>query len=346
MRRSERAVERLLDELNGVRGLLIMIHDHPDPDALASGWVLRHLLRHKLGLRATLAYEGIVGRAENRAMVDHLRIPLVPFAEVDPYRYDAIALIDTQPATGNNSLPADLLPRVVVDHHPMRPATRPVPFCDVRPDYGATATIVTEYLQVSGLDLPPRYATALFYAIRSETQNLGRDSANPDTQAFLSLFPRVDNRVISRIEQAPLSRRYLGLLDGAFRATRLYGDLAITTLDRIPYPDVPAELADLLLRVDRVRWALAMGIFRGEIYLSMRTSRPRGNAARMMKRAVGEHGKAGGHGMMAGGKIIPRRAGLPASSLLRRVARRAREVLGVAELRGEALLRRRGCAPG
>jgi nanoRNase/pAp phosphatase (c-di-AMP/oligoRNAs hydrolase) len=221
MGRSRRRLQRLDDVLSDVSRLLILTHDNPDPDALAAGWVLRHIVRQRHGLPATLCYEGVVGRAENRAMVDLLRIPLVPLSPRVLERHDAIALIDTQPLTGNNSLPADRLPQLVFDHHPLRRATRDVPFADVRPDYGATATIMNEYLDASGLPILPRYATALFYAIRSETQNLGREASTPDQRAFLSLFPRTDNRLVSRIERAPLSRRYLALLDGAFRATRL-----------------------------------------------------------------------------------------------------------------------------
>jgi nanoRNase/pAp phosphatase (c-di-AMP/oligoRNAs hydrolase) len=219
-------------------------------------------------------------------------------------------------------LPGDLQPLVVFDHHPSRPSTRDIPFCDIRPDYGATATIMWEYLHAAGLPCRRRYATGLFYAIRSETQNLGREGGSADVRAYVSLFPHVDNRIISRIEQAPISRKYLALLNGAFHATRLYGDLSITPLDRMPYPDVPAELADLLLRVDQVTWALVMGIYRGDVYVS-----------------IEPEGRAGGHGSMAGGKVNLRTAHLSADKAMRLLSRRAREVHGVGGVRGKRLLR-------
>ena len=166
-----------------------------------------------------------------------------------------------------------------------------------------TATIIFEYLRQSGLPIAPRYATGLFYAIRSETQNLGRDSTGPDMRAFGDLFPHVDNRIISRIEHAPVPRSYLALLHGAFQATRLYGTLSITLLERMPYPDVPAELADLLLRVDEVAWALVAGNHGGQVYLSLRTSEPGANAGKLLSEIVRPYGRAGGHASMAGGKI-------------------------------------------
>ena len=341
MQPTRRRYRRLLNELADVRSLLILTHANPDPDSLASGWVLGHILRQTLGLRATLAYDGIIGRAENRAMTTLLRMPLRQVSAVAPERYDAIAIVDGQPQTGNIPLPGEIIPRVAIDHHPLRRASRTVPFHDIRPEYGATATIVTEYLEVSGLPMTRRHATGLFYAIRSETQNLGRGSASPDLRSFSALFPYVDNRIISKIEQAPISRHYLGLLDGAFTATRIYDHLAITTVREMPYPDVPAELADLILRVDQVRWALVIGRYQGDIYLSIRTQDPRADAGATLQRVVGDLGKAGGHGAMAGGKIKPQASKLTMTQIERRLAGRARELLGVTGVRGEPLLRRR-----
>lgn len=270
-------------------------------------------------------------------MVNLLRIPLVRLPELDPERFDAVALVDTQPGTGNNSLPRGVVPRVVFDHHGLRRATRHVPWVDVRTDYGATATILTEYLLASGLPLRRRHATGLFYAIRSETQNLGREGAGPDLSAFLTLFPRTDSRLIGRIEQAPISRSYLALLQGAFRATHLYGKLSVTRLGTLPYPDVVAELADLLLRIDEVHWAMAMGRYRGSIYVSLRTQVPRANAAREIRRLFGALGKAGGHGQMAGGRIDVRAERLDAEKIEREIVRRARTLLGKGA-RGRRLL--------
>lgn len=341
MQQTKRRYRHLLAELDGVRSLLILTHANPDPDSLASAWVLGHILRQALGLRVTLAYEGIIGRAENRAMVSLLRIPLRRMSAIAPGRYEAVALVDGQPYAGNIGLPDGLVPRVVIDHHPLRRTSRKIAYCDIRPDYGATATIMTEYLHVSGLPLSRRHATGLFYAIRSETQNLGRDSGSPDLRSFNALFHQVDNRMISKIEQAPISRQYLGLLNGAFQATRIYGHLAITTVREMPYPDVPAELADLILRVDQVRWALVIGRYEGEIYLSIRTQDPRGDAGRMLRRIVGDLGKAGGHGAMAGGKILPQATHLTMAQIERRLSKRARERIGVTGQRGEPLLRRR-----
>lgn len=342
MKRNERNLLRLMEQLQQARRLLILTHDNPDPDAIASGWALRSIAQRTLGLRADLAYGGIVGRAENRALVRLLKIPLQHFSQVRRRldRYDAVALVDTQPRAGNNSLPPGRSPDVVFDHHPLRRVTDAVPFHDVRPKYGAAATMLTEYLEAAHLEQDRRLCTALFYAIRSETQNLGREGTVADARAFVTLFPQVDNRIIARIEQAPYSREYLSLLNTAFRSTRIYGSLSITRLAEMPYPDVAAQLADLLLRVEEVRWALVVGVHGDRVYCSVRTEDRRANAGRMLRRVVASDGRAGGHGMMAGGRVDLRETGLSAAKVQYRLARRAREILGVQALRGEPLLGR------
>ena len=59
-----------------------------------------------------IALGGIIGRAENRAMVKYLNINLVPVQEIDFTPETQVALVDTQPGRSNNSLPADVQPPV------------------------------------------------------------------------------------------------------------------------------------------------------------------------------------------------------------------------------------------
>ena len=113
--------------------MLIYMHDNPDPDALAAAVGLKRLVEHEAGLQATLALGGIVGRAENRAMVDVLKIPLTPIEELSPPSFDVLAIVDSQPGTGNNSLPPDRPVDVVIDHHPLRAESSVAPWCDIRP---------------------------------------------------------------------------------------------------------------------------------------------------------------------------------------------------------------------
>jgi nanoRNase/pAp phosphatase (c-di-AMP/oligoRNAs hydrolase) len=313
-------LEQLGAVLAGKRRLLIVTHDNPDPDTIATGWALRELVRRRPGLRADLAYGGTIGRGENRALREVLGVPLKPLETIDLSSYSAVALVDCQPETGNNSLPPGLLPTIVIDHHPVRRRTREVPFYDVREDYGASATIVSEYLIASGIRVDRRLATAIFYAIKTETKNLGREASKADIRAFFHYFPLVDNHALSRIEHPPIPRSYFTMIDSAIDGTRLYGHAAVTALGEVSNPDIVAEFADLMVRLEGIRWSLALGRFGGDIFLSVRTNSERANAGRVTHRLVGSLGTSGGHGMMAGGKI-PEGAADPET------ARRLEEIL-------------------
>jgi len=346
LRRAQRRLARFQSALTGARRVLILTHNHPDPDSLAGSFLLQRLLQKRFGLTADIGYGGLIGRAENRAMVARLRIPVRRARELDFHRYGAIILVDTQPGTGNNALPPGRLPRAVFDHHPVQPLTRFVPFHDVRADHGAAVTLIAEYLHAAEIGLDSRLATAVFYAIRSETMNLRREATTADARLFTQIFPLVDNRKLADIERAPLTRTYLVILDKAFRATRVLGNTAITRLPKIPYPDAVAELADLILRVSGIHQAIVMGVYRGQLYFSLRTSDPRGNAGRVLQRIVGANGRAGGHETMAGGRIHPAELGRTPERMERWLVQRIRGVLGLTGVRATPLLRPRRKAEG
>lgn len=300
---AEKRLEQLAAVLHGTSRLLIVTHDNPDPDTIATGWVLQRLVRRLRPIRVDLAYGGIIGRGENRALREVLRVPLRPLDTVDPASYPAIALVDCQPNTGNNSLPPGIKPTIVIDHHPVRRQTREVPFYDVREEYGASVTIASEYLIASGARVDRRLATAIFYAIKTETKNLGREASRADVRVFLHFFPQVDNHALSLIEHPPIPRSYFSMMDQMIDGTRLFGPLSVTMLGEVSNPDIVAEFADLIVRLEGIRWSLAVGRFGDDLVLSIRTNYERANAGRVIRRIVGELGKAGGHGMMAGGKL-------------------------------------------
>jgi nanoRNase/pAp phosphatase (c-di-AMP/oligoRNAs hydrolase) len=311
---AEKRLEQLAQHLHGKRRLLIVTHDNPDPDTIATGWALLRLARRLRRMRVDLAYGGIIGRGENRALLEVLKVPLQRLEELDPVSYDAIALVDSQPGTGNNSLPPGTVPTIVIDHHPMRRGTRDVPFHDVREDYGASVTIASEYLFAAGMRIDRRLATAIFYAIKAETRNLGREASHADIKVFLELFPLVDNHALSQIEHPPIPRTYFSMIDQAIDGTRLHGCVAVTRSGELSSPDVVAEFADLMVRLEGIRWSFAVGRYGPDLWLSIRTNLERANAGRMVRRVVGNLGVAGGHGMMAGGKI-PDGAATPAKAM-------------------------------
>jgi nanoRNase/pAp phosphatase (c-di-AMP/oligoRNAs hydrolase) len=288
----------------GERGRwLVLTHDHPDPDALASAVAMTRLLRGAFGRRATAAYGGIIGRAENREMVRTLKLRLSHVRHLQLNRFQHFVLVDTQPHTGNNQLPPKVVPAIVLDHHPRRPATKGVPYPDIRPEYGATATLVAEYLLASGLRVTSHEATALVYAIRTETRDFGREASGPDKRVYDLLLPQVRKEDLARIQHPRLPLSYFALLHRALE--RLHGmeNLVISHLGPVPQPDIVPEIADLLLRLEGKAWALCTGRHGDRLYLSLRTTNGRADAGRLMRRLVGANGRGGGHGTMAGGWV-------------------------------------------
>lgn len=303
MQKEMRRLERLAAVLRSGKRIVILTHDNPDPDAIASAWILSRIARTLAGTRPTLAYGGIIGRHENRAMIEVLRIPLRPLGSIRLRATDTVALVDSQPRTGNTTYPGTQLPAIVFDHHPCRRLTKKVLFHDVRDAYGATTTILYEYLLAAGIEPDRRLATAVFHAIRSETQNLGREAGRPDAKVFLHSFPRIDNVALSRIEHAPLPRTYFAMMDRAIDGTRIYGEIAVTSLGAVQHPDMVAQFADLIIRLEGINWALCMGRYHDDVLLSLRTNHRNANAGRVIRALVEPQGTAGGHDMIAGGKV-------------------------------------------
>ena len=208
--------------MQGHVSMLIVMQDYPDPDAIASAAALRDLANAMAGVQCFVAQGGALGRAENRAMVKYLDLKLHDMTQVDTDRFDLVAMVDTQPGTGNNSLPEGIIPQIVIDHHPMRQATRSAAFTDVRSGYGSTATILHEYLVESGIEIDARVATALLYGIRSDTNDLGREATQEDINALVALYPIANKRALSRIETERVPRAYFQMLAEGLRNAQTF----------------------------------------------------------------------------------------------------------------------------
>ncbi len=296
-------LDALLEATSGAERILILTHNDPDPDAISSAVALRYLLVKRQNAQIKIAYRGIIGRAENKALVQYLDHPLQQFTRADLTPPVAVALVDTQPGAGNSPLrqPTDVT--VVIDHHFWHPDTAASRFADVRPDVGATSTILTEYIRSAGADLPVSIATALFYGIKTDTMGLGRSGAKADIEAYAFLVPRSDSRALFEIERAQVPADYFKSLVDTVQATRIYRDVLIAFVGRMKYPDLAAEIADWLLRMEGIQWVICFGAHKENLNIAIRTRNLRGGAVDLALAVVGNNGTAGGHGSMAGGQI-------------------------------------------
>jgi nanoRNase/pAp phosphatase (c-di-AMP/oligoRNAs hydrolase) len=288
--------------LKNCKRLLILPHNNPDPDAIASALALKYLVRERLGIRPKIALAGIIGRAENQTLVKELKIRLVPIEQINIKSYKHIALVDTQPGFGNNSFPSKATPTIVIDHHPLKRSTRGA-FVDVRPDYGASATILAEYLLSSGLKFTPRICTALSFGISSETEDLGREASPQDVKAYVQLFPKVALKTLSRIKNPTLSSDYYYNLDKALHNAFVYRHVIGSKLGWVNQPDVVSQIADMLLKRERSTWSICMARWQNRLIISIRTQNKRAKAGSLLRRIISGRGSAGGHDMIAGGQI-------------------------------------------
>jgi nanoRNase/pAp phosphatase (c-di-AMP/oligoRNAs hydrolase) len=272
---------------------------------MASGKALGELLRVAWDIPSRLVYSGLVERSENWAMLNRLTPEWERVESGLPLeQYPALALVDTQPGAGNNRLPPEILPQIVLDHHqPIREAVTAVDYADIRPDIGATVTLLYQYLDAAGVEPDPILATAMFYGLKTDTRGLSRGASITDEVAYIQLLSHIDRRELIRVEQAGLPQAYYRAFSKGLDAARLYGQAIVAHLGSMSRPDFGAEMADVLIRMEGMHAVLCTGEYEETLYLSVRTQAMDQDAGLLIQQLVVPPGKAGGHGTMAGGQV-------------------------------------------
>jgi len=279
-------------------------HVHPDPDGLGSMMGLAHLVETRLGKPTRLTRDGVISRAENRAMVELLDLELLPVEKLGwDCQGDAVVMVDSQPKTGRHNLSTCVPLYAVIDHHDTPGDVATVPFVDVRNVVGATCSLVTSYLIEQDVTLPARLATGLLYGIETELGGYPREASEMDDSALIYLYPLADKDLLARIRNAKLPQSYFGCLVQALQSSFIYDRLIISWINDLPQPELAAEVADYLMRFEEVDWALAAGVHDNKLILSMRSSAPNANAGDLLRKVVGTMGRAGGHDRRAGGTV-------------------------------------------
>ncbi len=330
-------IEKMIGQLRSCDRVWIATHDNPDPDGLASAFALRHLLRSgEIGeekVAVEISTSGIIGRAENRALFNYLNVRITPMDELQPVEGQAVVLVDTQPKRANNSVPDWVIPTAIIDHHQDWGTSKKVPFKDIRPNYGATSTILTEYLRATELPLDRKMATVLYYGIASETQELGHELTRADMRAHKYLYPLIDPTRLTRIERARVPRDYFRIFRLAIERGRIHGPLVISWLGPVEYPDMVAEVADFLMRLDEISHSICFGLYQKDFFCSWRTLEKGINVSALMQKALRGIGSGGGHEGMAGGKAAL--ADLPDGTVTEKAALLKDRFLEVLNLPGE-----------
>src|SRR5690606_7701968 len=274
--------------------VLILLHNEPDPDAMAAGLALRNVLRRTRQTAIIGAMEGVT-RPENVRMADLLDIQVETITPEELGAFDRIATVDVQPHYFGG-----LLPRVdlVIDHHPEQPGYTSV-FKDIRANYGSTCTILTEHLRAVDANISERTATAMLYAIKSDTLFFARQTNRVDLEAFSYLYPLADAAMIRKMEGAEITLERLEHVTRALAASRLRNRVFSAFIGETSREDLITYTADFLLQVEDVKWTLVSGIVNNQFILSVRNLGYTRNAGEFVKANFGDIGSAGGHRAMA-----------------------------------------------
>ena len=302
-----RRVAELRAFANGGRVLPILVQQDPDPDGMASALGLRLLL----GLPeedAPIVSLGEVTRAENQRMAELLQLRVTRVTESELAGFEQVVTVDTQPPPG-----LDRVRWAVIDHHPERGGYQ-AEYKDIRPRFGAAATMVTEYLRAAERPIPARLATALLYGIRTDTEVLRRGAGPADVVAYGFLQGRADQELLRRIGRPAFSEPGMRSVGRALAGLAREGDVAVAFVGRLDdrSAHVLPNLADFVLALEGVSWSAAAGLVGDELAINIRRVGAGPGAGDLALALAEEEGRGGGHRSMA--RVgIELREGLPYS---------------------------------
>src|SRR3954454_15679170 len=282
--------------------VLIMLHNDPDPDAMASGLALRNVLRRTRTTAIIGAMQGVT-RPENLRMLNLLDIHVDIMTPDTVKNFDRICMVDVQPHYFGG-----LIDRVdlVIDHHPEQTGYTAV-FKDVRADYGSTCTILTEHLRAVDVNISERTATAMLYAIKSDTLFFNRQTNRVDLEAFTFLYPLADAALIRKMEGAEITTERLEYVMKAHQGGILLDQVFCAFLGTMPREDFIPYVADFFLQLEDVKWTVIAGIVGDALVVSVRNLGYSKHAGEFARRFFSDIGSAGGHRAMAKA-VVPMRA--------------------------------------
>jgi nanoRNase/pAp phosphatase (c-di-AMP/oligoRNAs hydrolase) len=270
-----------------------------DPDAIASALALKRLFWRKVK-KVFIYHINVIKRADNLALIRLLKIELQSIRKLKTSEITKWAIVDSQPQ--HNEQFSRFQFDIIIDHHPLVAGTTGR-FVDVKEDYGANATILTEYLRAVKIRPSPRLATALFYGIKTDTDNFARPSSPSDINAFGYLYQFANTSIIKKIESSEMTRSTLRSFKTALENLTFMKDKALIHMGRVNDPDVLVMTADFFLKLVEASWCIVSGVYGQKLIVIFRNAGFRRDAGKTAQRMFGRWGSAGGHKSMARAEI-------------------------------------------
>lgn len=284
----------------------ILVHAEPDPDALSSALAVRMLVGATD--RMPILTSGGIHRPENRRMIERLSIDVERVEPSDVQRYDRMITVDTQP----RGLQRDGRPKLaVLDHHPPESGYEAT-FVDIRPECGATATMLTQYLRAVGGRMDATLATALLLGIKTDTDALTRATSAADIAAYGYLQERTDPLLLLRLERPSYAESTARTFGAALAQAVMEDGLCVAFVGELDAEQghATADLADLCRSIEGITWVAVAAVIGGRLSISLRYSGSgaTGDAGAVARRLAGAEGDGGGHATMARATLDAARA--------------------------------------
>ena len=290
-------LQKLLALFNAKDNVLVTID--ADPDSMASAVALKRILWRRVRT-VRIAHFNEIRRFDNITMTRLLKIPLEKLNQIASQNFSKIVLVDGQPYHHESFKKFKY--DAVIDHHPMAMPVK-APFVDIRPEYGATATIMTEYLRAAKIRPSKSLATALVYAIRADTRNFQASALDVDVNTFHFLFQYANMHLLSRIETAEMGLEELPYFQQALENRRIRKGKIFSYLGRVHSQDTLVLVAHFFMKCHEVTSAVVFGIHRKNLVVVIRNDGLRKNAGTLASKVFGHFGNAGGHRAMARAEI-------------------------------------------
>ena len=287
--------------LSEADSLLVVCHDHPDPDCLSSALAFSNI-GDEFDISTTeIGYGGGISHQQNRAMVNALDIDLAPIENCPLDEYGVVAFVDHGVSDRNDALPNGFTPDVVIDHHPSDEVD--AKYADVRTRVGSTATLLTRYTEVLDVEINERIATALLFGIHRETLNFMRGATTYEHAAACALRSTANKDLVNTLSNSMFTPETLDGIGNAILNREVRGSCLVSFIGQITERDVLPQAADYLLQLEGISTTAVYGIVGDRIHLSARTSNSRLHIGNLLDDAFGDIGSAGGHHDMAGGQL-------------------------------------------
>jgi nanoRNase/pAp phosphatase (c-di-AMP/oligoRNAs hydrolase) len=283
--------KRLIETVEQEDRLAILIE--ADPDAMASALALKRLFWRKL-TRASIYHINRIERADNLAMIKLLRIDQKHIRKLKRSEVTKWALVDSQPYHHKEFEKIDF--DIIIDHHPLDARSK-AGFVDIRESYGSNSTIMIEYLRAAKIRPSPRLATALFYAIKTDTDNFVRGSTTQDINAFRYLYPYANMNIMKKIESSEMTKQTLESYQLAMKRLSFIKDIAFVHMGKVENPDILVIIADFFMRLAEATWSVVSGVYGDKLIVILRNAGFRGDAGKSAQKLFGHWGdaSAGGH---------------------------------------------------